>query len=186
MISKPFKLFCKERGEAGNYRIPSIITTKHGTIVACADARYFTASDNPNRIDKAVCRSLDNGKTWEDMFIAVKEQGESMQYSSAAIDPCLVYDDETDKIFMLYSHTPAGVGILNSRRGTGFDANGIPAMCGSSVFFGGSARTSRPRQFRIHESGGVRTPFSPEGAGLPAFRNSGRERLLRQASGVIP
>lgn len=124
MISKPFPLFAKDRGPAGNYRIPSIITTKHGTLVACADARYFTCRDNPNRIDKAVCRSLDNGKTWEDMFIVVKEEGESMQYSSAAIDPCLVYDEEQDKIFMLYSHTPAGVGILNSKRGTGFDENG--------------------------------------------------------------
>lgn len=124
MISKPFKLFCKERGEAGNYRIPSIITTGHGTLVACADARYFTCSDNPNRIDKAVCRSFDNGRTWENVSIAVAEEGESMQFSSAAIDPCLLYDDESDKIFMIYSHTPAGVGILNSRRGTGFDGQG--------------------------------------------------------------
>ena len=124
MISKPFPLFSKERGAAGNYRIPSVITTKHGTIVACADARYFTCRDNPNRIDKAICRSLDNGKTWQDMFIAVKEEGESMQFSSAAIDPCLVYDDESDKTLMLYSHTPAGVGILDSRRGTGLDKKG--------------------------------------------------------------
>ena len=124
MISKPFPLFAKERGPAGNYRIPSIVCTKHGTLVACADARYFTARDNPNRIDKAVCRSLDGGKTWQDMFIAVKEEGESMNLSSAAIDPCLIYDDGQDKLFMLYSHTPAGVGILNSRRGTGFDEKG--------------------------------------------------------------
>lgn len=124
MLSTPFRLFAKERGPAGHYRIPSIIVTKHGTVVACADARFFTARDNPNRIDKAICRSTDNGKTWEDMFIAVKEAGESMKFASAAIDPCLVYDDELDKIILLYSHTPAGIGILNSKRGTGFDKKG--------------------------------------------------------------
>ncbi len=129
MISKPYPLFSKERGPAGNYRIPSIVCTKHGTLVACADARYFTCRDNPNRIDKAICRSLDNGKTWQDMFIAVKECGNDMNFASAAIDPCLVYDEDADKLFMLYSHTPAGVGILNSMKGTGFDDKGRQIVC---------------------------------------------------------
>lgn len=121
MVSKPFPLFCRQRGQAENYRIPSVICTKSGVIVACADSRYFTERDNPNRIDKVVCRSFDNGKTWSDIQTVVKEEGKSMDLSSAAIDPCLVFDDETGKLFMLYSHTPAGIGILNSKRGTGFD-----------------------------------------------------------------
>ena len=124
MVSKPFALFSKQRGDAGNYRIPSVIRTGSGIIVACADSRYFSASDNPNRIDKVICRSFDDGKTWSGITTVVKEEGESMRLSSAAIDPCLVYDDETGKLFMLYSHTPAGIGILNSRRGTGFDDKG--------------------------------------------------------------
>lgn len=136
MTTQPFQLFAKERGPANNYRIPSIITTKHGTVVACADARYFTAGDNPNRIDKVVCRSLDNGKTWQDMILAVQECGKSKRYSSAAIDPCLAYDDDTDTIFMLYSHTPAGIGILNSKRGTGYDKKGrLIVFYGKEKFF---------------------------------------------------
>lgn len=160
MISKPFPLFAKERGPAGNYRIPSVITTKHGTIVACADARYFTARDNPNRIDKAICRSLDNGKTWEDMFVPVKEQGESMQFSSAAIDPCLLYDEDNDKIFMFYSHTPAGVGILNSKRGTGLDSEGRQIVVKDKKKYsvgkdGILYLKDKATQFRVDENGNV-------------------------------
>ena len=124
MISTPIQLFSKENGPAGNYRIPSVLTTAKGTLIACADARYFTCCDNPNRIDKIIRRSFDNGRTWTDASIAVKEEGSSMNEASAAIDPCLVQDAASGRIFLFYSHTPAGVGILNSRRGTGFDGQG--------------------------------------------------------------
>lgn len=124
MTFESFKLFSKERGDVGNYRIPAIIVTNSGVVVACADARHFTAGDNPNRIDKVICRSTDSGKTWSDIQYVVKEVGEVKQYSSAAIDPALAYDSEKNILFMLYSHTPAGIGILNNKRGTGFDKNG--------------------------------------------------------------
>lgn len=117
-------LFSKESGRAGNYRIPSIIKTKSGVLVACADERFFTCRDNPNRIDKVIRRSFDNGLTWEEQIIAVEEVGESMNDASAAIDPCMVYDENSDTIFMLYSHTPSGVGILNCKKGTGQDGEG--------------------------------------------------------------
>lgn len=124
MISEPFKLFSKDRGPVNNYRIPSIITADDGTVIACADARLYGGSDNPNRIEKVICRSFDNGESWTDMHFAVKECGEDIAHSSAAIDPCLVFDRQKGTLLMLYSHTPAGVGILNSRRGTGFDKKG--------------------------------------------------------------
>ena len=124
MISEPFKLFSKDRGPVNNYRIPSIVTADDGTVIACADARLYGGSDNPNRIEKVICRSFDNGESWTDMHFAVKECGEDIAHSSAAIDPCLVFDRQKGTLLMLYSHTPAGVGILNSRRGTGFDKKG--------------------------------------------------------------
>ena len=124
MRSTPFRLFSKERGPVNNYRIPSIITADDGTVIACADARLYGGSDNPNRIEKVICRSFDNGESWSDMRFAVTECGADREHSSAAIDPCLVFDRTKGTLLMLYSHTPAGVGILNSRRGTGFDSEG--------------------------------------------------------------
>lgn len=111
-------------GPAENYRIPSIVTTKNGTVVACADARYYSGSDNPNRIDKVVRRSTDGGKTWGPFIMAVAEHGESKMKSSAAIDPALTYVPETGRIYMHYCHTPAGVGILNCNRGLAEDQQG--------------------------------------------------------------
>lgn len=111
-------------GPADYYRIPSIVTTKNGTLVACADARYYSGADNPNRIDKVVRRSTDGGKTWGPFILAVEEHGTSRMKASAAIDPILTYVEQTGRIYMHYCHTPAGVGILNCNRGTGEDAQG--------------------------------------------------------------
>lgn len=115
----PVKVFSKESGNANNYRIPSIVKTNDGSLVASADERYFTASDNPNRIDKVVRISKDGGFTWEKQITAVATLGKDKLHSSAAIDPATLYDHESDTIFMLYSFTPAGIGILNCNKGSG-------------------------------------------------------------------
>ncbi len=115
----PIKVFSKETGNAGNYRIPSLVRTKDGNLVASADERYFTGSDNPNRIEKVVRISTDNGLTWGKQITAVATLGDDKMHSSAAIDPATLYDDESDTVFMIYSFTPAGIGILNCERGSG-------------------------------------------------------------------
>lgn len=111
-------------GPSAYYRIPSAVTTKHGTVVLCADARYCSGMDNPNRIDKVVRRSTDGGQTWGGFILAAQEQGYKQMHASAAIDPEMVYVEELDRIYMLYSHTPAGVGIRNSRCSVGEDEQG--------------------------------------------------------------
>ncbi len=111
-------------GPSDYYRIPSMITTKNGVVVACADARFFTGSDNPNRIDKVIRRSLDSGETWSDYIVAVEEYGTEKNSSSAAIDPILTYVAETGRIYMHYCHTPASIGILNCKSSVGEDSQG--------------------------------------------------------------
>lgn len=111
-------------GPSDFYRIPSMITTKNGIVVACADARFYTGADNPNRIDKVIRRSLDSGETWEDYIIAVREHGTAKNRSSAAIDPILTYVSETGRIYLHYCHTPAGIGIRNCKCGIGENEQG--------------------------------------------------------------
>lgn len=111
-------------GPSEYYRIPSMVVTKSGVVVACADARYFTGRDNPNRIEKAVRRSTDSGDTWGEFIIVNSEVGESKKESSAAIDPVMVYVASMNRIYMMYCHTPAGVGILNCQCTTGEDTEG--------------------------------------------------------------
>lgn len=46
------------------YRIPSLVVTTNGTLLAFADKRYNNRDDLPNRIEVEVKRSTNNGKTW--------------------------------------------------------------------------------------------------------------------------
>lgn len=117
-------LFSKDSWSVNNYRIPSLIKTDKGTLIACCDARYFGAADFPNRIDKIVRRSTDNGQTWSDVILAVAEEGEKRNFSGSSIDPSLVQDNDTGRIFMLFTHTPHGIGILNAKRGLGVNKQG--------------------------------------------------------------
>lgn len=120
-MMKTIPLFDKNIGNASHYRIPAMVSLGNNKVVACADERFFGCGDNPNRIDKVVRISDDNGVTWGKQITAVEEIGTSKMTSSAAIDPTLLYDKDTDTLFLLYCHTPAGVGILNCRRTTGYE-----------------------------------------------------------------
>src|SRR5436190_23365283 len=53
-------------GEGGyaSYRIPALITTPKGTLLAFCEGRRNSASDTGD-IDLLLRRSLDQGKTWE-------------------------------------------------------------------------------------------------------------------------
>ncbi|HHX49602.1 MAG TPA: exo-alpha-sialidase [Clostridiales bacterium] len=118
------KVFNQGTGNADNYRIPALVVTNKNTVIACADERFFTATDNPNKIDKVVRRSFDDGKTWGRLRTAVGSVGMSQETSVAAIDPALLHDADTDTTFMLYCKTPAGVGLLNSKASVGMEDGG--------------------------------------------------------------
>ena len=105
------------------YRIPSMITTTKGTVIAGIDARIVDQTDNPNQIEVAIRRSEDNGKTFNPIQRLVAYAGEGLD-GAAAIDSSLLQDEETGTIFMLYMHTPGGIGLWASEPGVGFDAEG--------------------------------------------------------------
>jgi len=46
------------------YRIPAMVTTLRGTIIAVADGRISGCGDIPNPLDLVARRSYDNGRTW--------------------------------------------------------------------------------------------------------------------------
>lgn len=105
------------------YRIPSMITTRKGTVIAGIDARIVDQTDNPNQIEVAIRRSGDNGKTWNPIQRLVAFAGEGLD-GAAAIDSSLLQDEETGTLFMLYMHTPGGIGLWASEAGVGFDSKG--------------------------------------------------------------
>lgn len=112
-------------GLAGSnaYRIPSMITTKQGTVIAGIDARIANSNDNPNKIETTIRRSTDNGETWGPVQKLVTYAGEGVD-GAAAIDTSLLQDAETGTIWMLFCHTPGGIGLWQSEPGVGFDETG--------------------------------------------------------------
>lgn len=124
MDTRPVTVFEPGLGGSANYRIPSLISTKKGTLIAAIDARRDEPGDNPNNIDKVIRRSTDNGETWGDIQLLVDYPGRGRKEGSAAIDPAMLEDKETGTIWMIYCHTPGGIGLWNSSPGTGFDSNG--------------------------------------------------------------
>lgn len=105
------------------YRIPALLNSSNNVLLATNDARIVSQRDNPNKINNVVRRSLDQGKTWEDIQTTVSFLGEGLQ-GPAAIDSCLLEDSETGTLFILYSHSPGGVGAFISQQGSGFNSRG--------------------------------------------------------------
>jgi sialidase-1 len=121
--TKPKALFYSDYEGSKAYRIPTLLTTLQGTLIAGIDARLASARDNPNKIDTTIRRSTDNGETWEGIQKLVTYAGEGLD-GSAAIDTSLLQDEQTNTIWMLLSHTPGGIGLWSCEAGTGFDPQG--------------------------------------------------------------
>lgn len=117
------KIFYPNLDNSKAYRIPSMITTTKGTIIAGIDKRIVASADNPNQIEVAIRRSEDNGETWGPVQTLVSFPGEGRD-GAAAIDTSLLQDEETGTIFMIYCHTPGGIGLWQSEPGIGFDEKG--------------------------------------------------------------
>lgn len=127
---KPFS----SEGAAGSryYRIPAMITAADGTLVAAADARFGGTADSPNNLDTAVSTSTDGGATWQDRLAfsfadwentsspLLSEGSLRTLNSASAIDPSLLQDTATGRIFMLVDAFPFATGFSAAQAGSGY------------------------------------------------------------------
>jgi sialidase-1 len=60
----PIELFRQGENGVHTYRIPALLETRDGTLLAIADARFDSNQDLPGRIALILRRSTDRGKTW--------------------------------------------------------------------------------------------------------------------------
>jgi sialidase-1 len=91
---------------ADTYRIPGVVRTNAGSLVAAYDVRYRGAGDLPADIDVGTSRSTDGGRTWEPMRVAI-DMGRDPKFAHDGVgDPCIFTDRETGRIFVaaLWSH----------------------------------------------------------------------------------
>ncbi len=113
----PKELFSAGLEDVAEYRIPSLICTPDGTLIAMVDARKDQRGDIPNNVDLAIRRSKDGGETWGPVQIIVdygKPEGYEIHWGAA--DAAMVYDSETSTLWALYT-MGQGVGIRQSQAG---------------------------------------------------------------------
>ncbi|AQQ70492.1 Sialidase precursor [Limihaloglobus sulfuriphilus] len=108
-------LFVSGRENTANYRIPAILTTPSGAVVAVCDARKDRPGDPPNNIDCVIKRSLDNGRTWSDVKTIADYPG-----MRAAGDPTLFYDRLTNTMWVAYVYANEGVGLARGKNEPGY------------------------------------------------------------------
>lgn len=107
-------------GEEGysNYRIPSLITTKVGSLLAFSEARKDHRGDSGN-IDLVAKRSIDNGKTWSKLSV-VWDAGDH-----TAGNPCPVVDQRTGRIINILCWNLATDHGRDLHAGTGKDTRRV-------------------------------------------------------------
>ena len=126
-----------------SFRIPALVTTNKGTLIAAYDIRYDSSTDLQGDIDVGFKRSTDGGRTWSDLGIAMDmgiwgyedkvAAGEMTRKAAEKLngigDPCLLVDETTGDIFCfaIWAHDHA-----NSRciywAGTGFEPIDTPQL----------------------------------------------------------
>lgn len=89
-------LFVSGEGGYHTYRIPSLIVTRQGSLLAFSEGRKNNRRDHGD-IDLLIKRSTDGGQTWSDQRI-VYEEGGTEEITIG--NPCPVVDQETGTIWL--------------------------------------------------------------------------------------
>lgn len=96
-------------------RIPAVVVSKQGTVLAFAEGRAADADQAKNRI--ILKRSTDGGKTWGKVAIIAEDGDKSLN------NPCAVVERESGLVLLVYQSYPAGVGETSGRVQPGYDGD---------------------------------------------------------------
>jgi sialidase-1 len=99
-------------GENGyhTYRIPSLIVTTEGTLLAFCEGRKNSPRDH-GKIDLMLKRSVDNGKTWSDQQVVYAENGGA---EITIGNPCPVVDEATGTVWLTFCRDNRDVLVTKS------------------------------------------------------------------------
>ncbi len=93
-------------GESKEFRIPGIVRSNKGTLIAVFDKRYDRRGDLPGNVDVGVCRSEDGGQTWDRVKVAMDCGNDPKFRYDGVGDPAILVDRKTGRIWIaaIWSH----------------------------------------------------------------------------------
>lgn len=98
-------------------RIPAVVVSNKGTVLAFAEGRAADADQAKNKI--ILKRSTDGGKTWSKVAI-IAEDGDK-----ALNNPCAVVERGSGLVLLLYQSYPAGVGERSGAIQPGYEGEKV-------------------------------------------------------------
>lgn len=112
-ITDPVDVFTAGTNGVADFRIPSLVATGKGTLIAFAEARLQSSSDCKSKYI-AARRSVDNGTTWGPL---VPVFGNKLPTDETAGNPTVVFDVQTGRIVVLFmigdaKHCNPGLSIM--------------------------------------------------------------------------
>lgn len=94
------------------YRIPGLVTTREGTLIAVYDNRRNGSVDLQEDVDVGMSRSTDGGQSWEPMKVIMDmgEWGGKPQEENGIGDPSILVDRQTNTIWVagIWAHGHPG------------------------------------------------------------------------------
>lgn len=92
------------------YRIPGLVTSRKGTLIATYDIRHKDSRDLQGDIDIGISRSTDGGKTWGPMITAMDmgTYADLPQELNGIGDPCILVDEVSGDILLFAAWTHGG------------------------------------------------------------------------------
>ncbi|MEP6750792.1 MAG: sialidase family protein [Bacteroidota bacterium] len=104
------------------YRIPGVITTDKGTLIAVYDIRYKNSGDLPGDINVGMSRSTDGGHTWQPMKV-IMAMGPPHENNGVG-DPSVLFDPVTKKLWVAALWSKGNRSIAGSKPGLSPDITG--------------------------------------------------------------
>jgi sialidase-1 len=104
------------------YRIPGIVETDKGTLLAVYDIRYLNTRDLPGHVDVGLNRSTDGGRTWSPMRI-IMDMGAPHENNGVG-DPTILFDPATKRIIVAALWSKGNRSIAGSKPGLSPDTTG--------------------------------------------------------------
>lgn len=110
-------VFTKGESGYGGIRIPALLVTQKGTLLAFAEGRRTLGDQSAN--DIILKRSTDGGSTWSPLQV-VQDDGEH-----SLNNPVPVQDARTGRVFLMFQRYPAGFSEFNKGLGTGVTGEAV-------------------------------------------------------------